>query len=129
MSGGNAARGTPFGVKLREIRRRKGITQSVIARNLGVSTAYLSQLENGRRGQPSAIMVDQICALFGLIWDEAEALKELARESRMRVVIDTADLGPEATRAANLMAQVLPRVSEDEAAGMARLLAERRKKL
>jgi redox-regulated HSP33 family molecular chaperone len=74
-------------------------------------------------------MVDQICALFGLIWDDAEALKELARQSRTRVVIDTTELGPEATRAANLMAQVLPRVEEEEAEQMARFLAERQKLL
>ena len=120
---------TPFGLKLREIRRKKGLTQAVMARNLGISVAYLSQLENGHKGQPSAVMVDQICALFGLIWDDAEALKELARQSRTRVVIDTTELGPEATRAANLMAQVLPRVEEEEAEQMARFLAERQRLL
>ena len=121
--------GTAFGARLREIRRRKGLSQSVVARNLGISVPYLSQLENGRRGQPSPAVVDQACALFGLIWDEAEDLKELARQSRTRVVIDTAGLGPEATRAANLMAQVLPRVGEEEAGRMARFLAGRRKSL
>lgn len=120
---------TPFGLKLRALRRKTGLSLAVMARNLGVSTAYLSQLENGRKGQPSPVMVDQICALFGLIWDEAEELKELGRLSRVRVVIDTADLGAEATRAANLMAQVLPRVDEEEAEQMARFLAERQKSL
>ena len=126
MAGGT---GTPFGARLREIRRGKGLTQAVVARSLGVSVPYLSQLENGRRGQPSPAMVDRICALFGLIWDDAESLKELAGHSRTRVVIETSALGPEATRAANLMAQVLPRIDDEEAGRMARFLAERRKSL
>ncbi|MGC6485338.1 MAG: helix-turn-helix domain-containing protein [Candidatus Puniceispirillales bacterium] len=120
---------TPFGIKLREYRKKKGLTLAVMARNLGVTEAYISQLENGRKGQPSAILVDQICAMFGLIWDDAEELKSLARLSRVRVAIDTAELGPEATRAANLMAQILPRVDEEEAALMARWLDERLKSL
>ena len=129
MSTASGKTGTPFGAKLREIRRRKGLSQAVVARSLGISVPYLSQLENGRRGQPSTATVDRLCALFGLIWDEAETFKELARQSRTRVVIETADLGPEVTRAANLMAQVLPRVDEGEAGQMASFLAERQKSL
>jgi len=120
---------TPFGIRLRQLRQEKGFTLSGLARSLGVSTAYISQLENGHKGQPSAVMVDQICAIFGLIWDDAEALKAKARQSRVRVVIDTSDCGPEATRAANLMAEVLPRIDEDEARLMAEWLEERQKKL
>lgn len=116
---------TPFGQKLREYRQKKGYTLAVMARNLGVTPAYISQIENGRKGEPSPIMVDQICAMFGLIWDEAEEMKSLARLSRVRVAIDTADLGPEATRAANLMARLLPRVDETEAELMARWLEDR----
>ena len=124
-----SASGTPFGIKMRACRRKKGLSLTQMARNLGVSTAYLSQLENGLKGQPSPVMIDQICALLGLIWDEAEELKELGKLSRVRVVIDTSGLGAEATRAANLMAQVLPRVDETEAEQMARFLAERQKNL
>jgi len=120
---------TPFGIRLRELRQEKGFTLARLARRLGVTPAYLSQLENGHKGQPSAVMVDQICAHFGLIWDEAEDLKAKARLSRIRVVIDTSACGPEATRAANLMAEVLLRIDEDEARLMAEWLEERQKKL
>ena len=121
--------GTLFGERLRELRIGKGFKQSVVARNVACSTGYLSMLENGFRGDPSPALVDQICVLFGLIWDEAEELKELARQSRTRVAIETEILGPQATRAANLMADVLPRVDEGEAEQMANFLAERKKKL
>ena len=120
---------TPFGIKFRHYRQREGLSLSATAKALGVSTAYLSQLENGKKGQPSPVMVDKICALFGIIWDEAEELKELAHLSRVRVVINTAHLGAEATRAANLMADVLPRIDEEEAAQMAKFLVDRKKML
>lgn len=120
---------TPFGIKLRQLREKKGMTLTTMAKTLGITSAYLSQLETGKRGQPSAVMVDRICAILGLIWDDAEALKDLARLSKPRAVIDTTDLGAEATRAANLMAEVLPRVNDEEARLMAEWLEERRKSL
>ena len=120
---------TPFGLKLRQLRQDKGITMAMMAKTLGITSAYLSQLETGKKGQPSAVMVDQICAMLGLIWDDAEALKDLARLSKPRAVIDTSALGAEATRAANLMAEVLPRVGEEEAKLMAEWLSERRQNL
>ena len=120
---------TPFGIKSRQLREKKGMTLTTMAKTLGITSAYLSQLETGKRGQPSAVMVDRICAILGLIWDDAEALKDLARLSKPRAVIDTTDLGAEATRAANLMAEVLPRVDDEEARLMAEWLEERRKSL
>ena len=40
---------TPLGLKLRELRRKKGVSQKEMAAALGVSAAYLSALEHGRR--------------------------------------------------------------------------------
>ena len=49
---------TPFGVKMREWRREKNLTQQQQAEFLGVSKAYISALETGSRGQPSAVLVE-----------------------------------------------------------------------
>ena len=43
---------TPFGKRLREMRRLKGVTLTEMAVALEVSPAYLSALEHGRRGRP-----------------------------------------------------------------------------
>ena len=85
-----------------------------MAERLHVSSAYLSKLERGKCGQPSAVLIDQICAMLGLIWDDAENLKNLALVSRPRVVIDTENLGSEATHAANLFAALLPQLDDRE---------------
>jgi len=95
---------TPFGARLRALRKEKGVTLSQMASALGVSPAYLSALEHGRRGTPSAARLHAICGYFNIIWDEAEELAALARRSDPRVVVDTAGLTPEATLLANELA-------------------------
>lgn len=114
---------TPFGRRIREIRAARGIPQKAMAQELGVSSAYLSALEHGRRGRPTSGLVMQICGYFHLIWDEAEELQHLARVSHPRVVIDTAAASPEATELANVLAE---RIQDLDAATIGRILAELR---
>ena len=76
-----------------------------MAAALGVSAAYLSALEHGRRGTPTWALLQKIIGYFNIIWDEAEELQRLAETSDPRVVIDTAGLSPAATELANLLAR------------------------
>lgn len=95
---------TPFGERMRQMRRARGVTQKEMARALGVSAAYLSALERGHRGRPNWALIQKIIGYFNIIWDEAEDLVRLAELSDPRVVVDTAGLSPDATRLANLLA-------------------------
>jgi transcriptional regulator with XRE-family HTH domain len=95
---------TPFGVRLRELRAQRGITQKQMAAALGVTPAYLSALEHGRRGAPNWALVQKIVGYFNIIWDDAEALQQLAAMSHPRIVVDTAGLSPKATLLANRLA-------------------------
>ncbi len=104
---------TPFGEKVRALRAARGMALKDMAAHLGVSSAYLSALEHGNRGRPRTGLIMQICALFGLIWDEAEDLKRLARLSHPRVVVDTAGLSPKATELANLLAENIGELDEE----------------
>ncbi len=104
---------TPFGTKVRELRAARGISQKRMAAELGLSAAYISALERGRRGRPASGLVMQICGYFNLIWDEAEELAHLARLSHPRVVVDTAGLSPQATELANVLAQNIAEMDED----------------
>lgn len=109
---------TPFGAKLRELRKARGITLKEMAESLEISSAYLSALEHGKRGKPSPMLVRQICTFFTIIWDEAEELERLARVSHPRVAVDTAGLSPRATELANLLAERIGDLSEDELAAL-----------
>lgn len=96
---------TPFGAKVRQLRRERTVTLKAMAEALNVSPAYLSALELGKRGVPTWFMVQRIIAFFNVIWDEAEELQRLAEMSDPRVVVDTSGLEPEATELANLLAK------------------------
>ena len=43
---------TPFGERVRRLRRERGLLLKDMAAHLGVSSAYLSALERGERGKP-----------------------------------------------------------------------------
>ncbi len=105
---------TPFGEKMRELRKRQGVTQTQMAEALGVSSAYLSALEHGRRSRPSWYLVQGINQFFNLIWDEAEEIERLANLSHPRVAIDTGDLSAEATELANLLSAKISTLDEDQ---------------
>ena len=95
---------TPFGKRLRELRQERGLSAKDMAAGLGVSPAYLSALEHGKRGKPNKRFVHRVCQYLGIIWDEAEALQKVAALSHPRVVVETAGLTPEATELANRLA-------------------------
>ena len=114
---------TPFGVRLRQLRAERGISLKQMAEALGVSAAYLSALEHGRRGRPTHAMVVAICAQLNIIWDDADELTALARRSRPKVTIDTGGLSPRATELANLLAERIDTLAEPELAALIAALA------
>jgi transcriptional regulator with XRE-family HTH domain len=95
---------TPFGEAMRDLRRRKGVSQKDMARAIGVSPAYLSALEHGHKGMPSFDFLQRVAGYFNIIWDEAEALFALARASDPKVELDTSGMPPEYTAFANRLA-------------------------
>jgi transcriptional regulator with XRE-family HTH domain len=105
---------TPLGVKLRQLREARGVSQAEMAEALNVSSAYLSALEHGKRGLPNWAFVQRIVGYFNLIWDDADELETLAFISHPRVVVDTVDLSPNATRLANVFAQRIGHLSAND---------------
>ena len=104
---------TPFGTRLRQLRSERRIALKDMAEALGVSAAYLSALEHGRRGRPTHAMVVAVCAQLNIIWDEADELARLARLSHPRVTVDTAGLSAAATELANLLAERIRKLPPD----------------
>ena len=113
---------TPFGARLRELRRERGIQLKHMAKGLGVSAAYLSALEHGHRGRPNRAFVHRICAYLNIIWDEAEELQALAQLSHPRVTVDTSGLSPEATELANRLAERIEKLDPETVRKMLALL-------
>ena len=105
---------TPFGEKVRELRRQKGVTLKEMAAALQISSAYLSALEHGRRGRPTPMLLHQICGYFNIIWDDAEELGKLADLSHPKVTIDTSGLSPTATELANQLSRKIRQMEESQ---------------
>ena len=103
---------TPFGARLRALRAARGESLKSMAEAIGVSSAYLSALEHGKRGLPTWLLLQRIIAHFNIIWDEAEDLQRLAGLSDPRVIIDTAKLSPAATELANRLARAIGTLPE-----------------
>ncbi|WP_339861464.1 helix-turn-helix domain-containing protein [Paremcibacter congregatus] len=113
---------TPFGEKIRSLRKARGINQKKMAADLGVSPAYLSALEHGHRGQPSWAMVQKVIHYFYLIWDDAEEIETLARLSDTRTTINTAGLPPETVAFVNTLAAKVDQLSPQRVAELIGLL-------
>ena len=111
---------TPFGDRMRKLRAERGVTLKDMAEALGVSSAYLSALEHGKRGRPGWHLIQRILAYFNIIWDEADEVVRLARISHPRITIDTSGLNPKATELANRLAD---EVGKLDAATLDELLA------
>ncbi|MDG1437679.1 MAG: helix-turn-helix domain-containing protein [Emcibacteraceae bacterium] len=113
---------TPFGEKVRELRRERGINQKLMAKKLAISPAYLSALEHGHRGRPSWALIQQIISFFNIIWDEAEELENLARISHPKMVVDTSGLSAEATELVNLLNREIRTMDEKQIKKMLKVL-------
>ena len=115
---------TPFGERLRNLRSERDITLKQMSEAVGVSAAYLSALEHGRKGRPSWYLVQRIIAFFNIIWDDAEELVKLANISHPRIAIDTAGLSPQATALANQLADTVRELKPAELERIAVILEE-----
>ncbi|HEV2552250.1 MAG TPA: helix-turn-helix domain-containing protein [Bosea sp. (in: a-proteobacteria)] len=115
---------TPFGQRVRALREQRGMTLAEMASVLGVTPAYLSALEHGKRGRPTFTLIQGVIHVLGVIWDEADELVRLADLSHPRVVIDTAGLEPEATLVANRLARDIGELDADDLARLSTVLDE-----
>jgi transcriptional regulator with XRE-family HTH domain len=115
---------TPFGAAVRQIRKERGLTQKAMANALGVSPAYLSALENGKRGRPGFDFLQRVAGYLNIIWDEADDLFRVAAISHPRVVVDTAGLPPEYTALANRLSTEIRQLEPETIRAMADLLSK-----
>jgi transcriptional regulator with XRE-family HTH domain len=119
---------TPFGDRMRKLRAERGVTLKDMAESIGVSSAYLSALEHGKRGRPGWHLIQRILSYFNIIWDDAEDVVRLARISHPRIAIDTSGLNPKATELANRLADDIGKLDTATLDEMMTVLDRRRPK-
>ena len=94
---------TPFGIKLKHIRVQRHKSLKDLSRALKVSIAYVSMLENGKRGRPADGLIELICSYFNLSWEEADELKFLAKHSDINTKMNSEKLSLNATMLTNVL--------------------------
>lgn len=82
-----------FGSKIKELREKHGFTVRQVAKQAGISPAYWSQVENGKRNIPKPVTLDKMA--HGL------------REDR-EILYHLADYLPQATKTAENMIPIKP---------------------
>ena len=94
---------TPFGIKLKYMREQRHKSLKELSKALKVSIAYLSMLENGKRGRPADGLIELICSYFNLSWEEADELKFLAQHSDINTKMNSQKLSLNATMLTNVL--------------------------
>jgi len=80
---------TTFGAYLRSLRLSRGIGLRELARQLGISAPYLSDLEKDKRGAPP---VDLVRTIVKILDGDSENIYDLAGKSRNTIASDIEDL-------------------------------------
>lgn len=104
---------TPFGRFMRHLRTEKGLLLKDVADMLSVTSAYLSAVEHGKKGQPSAAMISQLEDKLKLTTQQRKELRAAARDSMSSMEIPS-KATPFAFETANAFARKLPNLSEQQ---------------
>ena len=56
--------------RLKQLRRESGLSLRQLERKIGISNPYLSQLENGKHGQPNVFFVQTLANFYGTTIDD-----------------------------------------------------------
>ena len=105
---------TPFGIKLKHIREQRHKSLKDLSKALKVSIAYVSMLENGKRGRPADGLIELICSYFNLSWEEADELKFLAKHSDINTKMNSEKLSFNATMLTNVLKNNIKWLNEEQ---------------
>lgn len=102
-----------FGKLLRRLREAADITMGQVARHLGVSTPYLSNVEVGHRPPLSMERIRVVAEFLGLTKVDEERLIAQAAEERQFFEISTEGLGPRHMKLGAALSRGLSEIPED----------------
>ena len=105
---------TPFGIKLKYIRTEKHKSLKDVSKALKVSIAYVSMLENGKRGRPADGLIELICSYLNLSWEESDELKFLAKHSDINTKMNSQKLSLNATMLTNVLKNNIKWLTEEQ---------------
>ena len=82
---------TKFGIFIRKLRLDRGILLRDMAKDLGISPAYLSGMETGNKDIPQSL-AEQIVSVYNLSNEQSKELKHSIMLSKQKICITTAQI-------------------------------------
>lgn len=104
---------TELGKFLRKIRIDRGELLRDMSNKLGVSAAYLSAVENGKRNAPE-VWINKICQAYHLSPDEARQLRSSFEESQEEIRISLQQASSKQKNTAISFAKALEGLSDEQ---------------
>lgn len=118
---------TSFGKFCRKLRIDNGELLKDMADKLGVTSSYLSAIENGKRNVPQQ-WIKKITELYDLNDAEAHELKVSARESQKTIKIDFEGFSKQDKNDFMALARQFTGLNEDDKAKIKNILLKNNKK-
>ena len=102
---------TPFKKFMETLRQRHHETLTSMAKNLGVSPAYVHSLESGKKAIPK-YLPDKLTKLYWLTESETIELNKAIELSARSITISLVECSPEKRELAILFARVFPNLTK-----------------
>lgn len=78
---------TPFGEYLKMLRERVGLSQETLAEEADISSAYVSQIETGRRNPPTPDVLRRMAAPLGVPYTVLLMQADHLRDTELQVLL------------------------------------------
>ncbi|WP_175892837.1 helix-turn-helix domain-containing protein [Burkholderia cepacia] len=104
---------TPFSNALVYYRKRAGLSQTNVAKQLGVAIQYLWKLERAIKPPPSTEQIERIAAVLGMTEADIASLLEAALDSQKKLRLPD-DLHLDTLRLINRLVRASTRLNGDE---------------
>lgn len=114
---------TPFGIYLRKLRLDHGEIMKDMARKFGVSSSFLSAVENGKKSAPAG-WLDKLCELYNLGKEERNEADYLISISQPSIKINLMDLSKEKKTLAFSLSDHIRNMNDEDAAKALKLLSD-----
>ena len=82
---------TKFGIFIRKLRLDRGVLLRDMAKDLGISPAYLSGMETGHKDIPQSL-ADKISSVYNLSIEQTKELKKSIVLSQQKICITTGQI-------------------------------------
>ena len=116
---------TEFGKALRRIRLDSNELLKDMADKLGVSSAYLSAVENGKK-KATLSMLKQIIEIYNLTTNEEEQLRDAFQRSQDEIRVDTSGMARDRQDLAMVFARKISTIDDESIEEILNILNRRK---